>query len=103
MEQDGATPAQPDSRPDLLFFYGRTSGRCRRVDGFLAQVLQRRQNHGTFNVVRLAVDDYPKLARQFGVSELPSILVVQGHIVRARVDCPRGRAMIEEALAPWLR
>jgi len=40
--------------PRLVFFHSPLSGNCRRVEGFLAQVLQRRRNHGTFNVVRVA-------------------------------------------------
>ena len=40
-------------QPRLVFFHSSLSGHCRRVEGFLAQVLQRRRNHGTFNVVLL--------------------------------------------------
>ena len=39
-------------QPRLVFFHSALSGQCRRVEGFLAQVLQRRRNHGTFKVVR---------------------------------------------------
>ena len=41
-------------KPRLVFFHSAASGHCRRVEGFLAQVLQRRRNHGTFKVVRVA-------------------------------------------------
>ena len=34
----------------LLFFTSQTNGRCRRAEGFLAQVLQRRHNHDTFSL-----------------------------------------------------
>ena len=37
-------------RPRLVFFYSRQSGRSRRAEGFLAQVLQRRRNFETFDV-----------------------------------------------------
>lgn len=42
-------PAAIAAKPKLLF-YSATSGECRRAEGFLAQVLQRRQNHETFAV-----------------------------------------------------
>ncbi len=35
------------AKPSLVFFHSASSGRCRRVEGFLAQVLQRRANHDT--------------------------------------------------------
>src|SRR5207244_5894219 len=37
-------------KPSLLFFHSAASGRCRRVEGFMAQVLQRRSNHETFKI-----------------------------------------------------
>jgi len=45
----------------LVFFYSPLSGRCRRVEGFIAQVLQRRRNHDTFELVRVSVDLRPDL------------------------------------------
>jgi hypothetical protein len=39
-----------------------TRRRCRRIDGFIAQVLQRGRNHGTFDLVRVSVDRRPDLA-----------------------------------------
>lgn len=90
-------------RPRLVFFYGRTSGPSRRVEAFLSQVLQRRHNHDTFRLVRVCADTNPELVERFAVSDIPSIVIVEGRRVRARVASPRGRAEIEEALAPWLR
>jgi len=37
-------------RPLLLVFTSDRNGKCRRAEGFLAQVLQRRRNHDTFSV-----------------------------------------------------
>ena len=47
------SPVGPTSatRPRLIFFTSSLSGQCRRVEGFLAQVLQRRRNHSTFRVL----------------------------------------------------
>ena len=47
--------------PRLVFFHSALSGHCRRVEGFLAQVLQRRRNHGTFDVVKVAEEEHPDL------------------------------------------
>jgi hypothetical protein len=42
-------------KPSLLFFFDARSGRSRRVEGFLAQVLQHRRNHDTFHLYRIDV------------------------------------------------
>jgi hypothetical protein len=92
-----------EKRPRLVFFYSLRSGRCRRVEGFLAQVLQRRRNHGTFEIVRVSVDDRPDLARKFGVEELPTICVVDDRRLQLRIASPRGCRELERELEPWLR
>ena len=97
-----AQAAPAVERPRLVFFYGRTSGPSRRVEAFLSQVLQRRHNH-TFRLVRVCAETHPELVERFAVSQVPTIVVVDGRRIRARVAAPKGRAEIEEALAPWLR
>jgi thioredoxin 1 len=96
-------PRTETTRPGLVFFYSRLSGRCRRVDGFLAQVLQRRRNHGTFRVYRVAHEERPDLVERFGVSTLPTLLVVESKTVRGRLVAPATCREIEEFLGPWLQ
>src|SRR4051812_6591914 len=73
------TAVTPESdRPRLLFFYGRTSGLSRRVEAYLAQVLQRHRNHSTFRLTRVAVEDHQELADHFGITQLPTLLVIEG-------------------------
>jgi thioredoxin-like negative regulator of GroEL len=91
------------AKPRLLFFYSPTSGRSRRVEGFIAQVLQRRHNHDTFDLTRVSVDSRPDLAERFRVDTVPTILVVDGRKVRGRIIGPRGCRDLEAALRPWLR
>jgi hypothetical protein len=99
---DGA-PAAAHNRPGLLFFYSRTSGRCRRAEAYLAQVLQRRHNHETFHLYGIPVDQRPDLAERFHIDVVPSILVVDGHRVRLRIVAPAGAREIARRLSPWLR
>jgi thioredoxin-like negative regulator of GroEL len=90
-------------RPRLLFLYSRSSGRARRVDGYLANVLQRRKNHHTFALRHVAVEDHPELAERLMVNGVPTLVVVERKLVRARLEDPRGTREIEAFLAPWLR
>lgn len=89
-------------KPGLVFFYSSTSGRCRRVEGFLAQVLQRRRNHATFKLYRVDAEERPDLFRRFHVERAPTLLVLERKTVRGRLELPRGCKQIEEFLAPWL-
>ncbi len=96
-----ATSSLPD-RPRLVFFHSAVSGNCRRVEGFLAQVLQRRRNHGTFKVLHVAEEERPDLIQRFGIDTLPTLVVVEGKSVAGRLERPRGCRDIEGFLAPWL-
>jgi thioredoxin-like negative regulator of GroEL len=90
-------------QPGLVFFYSPVSGSCRRVDGFLAQVLQRRRNHGTFKLYRVDEKERPDLVARFGVATMPTLVVVEDKVVRGRLVRPRGCREIESFLAPWLK
>jgi hypothetical protein len=72
------------------------------VEGFLAQVLQRRRNHETFKLYVVEENDRPDLVERFGVELMPTLVVVEGKAVRARLERPRGCREIERFLAPWL-
>jgi len=98
----GTEPRTTRSKPGLVFFHSAVSGSCRRVEGYLAQVLQRRRNHGTFKLYRVAQEERPDLVERFAVEELPTLVVVEGKRVRGRLERPRGCRDIEEFLAPWL-
>jgi thioredoxin-like negative regulator of GroEL len=98
------SPVGPVSatRPRLIFFTSSLSGQCRRVEGFLAQVLQRRRNHATFRVVRVAEEERPDLLERFKIQTVPTLIVVQDKAVAGRLERPRGCRDIEGFLSPWL-
>jgi thioredoxin-like negative regulator of GroEL len=97
-----AASVRAGTQPGLVFFHSSVSGACRRADGFLAQVLQRRRNHETFRLYRVAQEERPDLVEQFGITTMPTLIVVEGKTVRAKLERPRGCREIESFLAPWL-
>ena len=101
LQNERAAPAA--TKPGLVFFHSPLSGPSRRVEGFLAQVLQRRRNHGTFRVYRVDVAERPDLVARFSVDEVPSLAVVEGKKLRALLPRPRGCREIEAFLRPWLQ
>jgi thioredoxin-like negative regulator of GroEL len=92
-----------DPKPLLLFFTSATNGRCRRAEGYLAQVLQRRRNHETFHVRFVAREERPDLLERFRVEATPTLVVVADKSVRGKLVEPRGCEEIQTFLSPWLR
>ena len=86
-----------------MFFYSPVSGSCRRVEGFLAQVLQRRRNHDTFKYYAVANEKRPDLVEKFGIEVIPTLAVIEDRRIAALLEGPRGCGEIETFLAPWLQ
>ena len=98
-----AVPQCAPTRPRLVFFHSKVCGRSRRVEGFIAQVLQRRKNHETFVLHPVDVDEQPDLVERFRVDEVPTLLIVADGRVHDRLSHPRGCREIEDLLKPWLQ
>jgi hypothetical protein len=73
------------------------------MEGFLAQVLQRRHNHGTFAIQQVNALERPDLVERLRVTTLPTLLVIESRKVRGRLEGLAGCAEIERALEPWLK
>jgi len=84
--------ARVADRPGLVFFTSSVSGSCRRG-------LQRRRNHATFKLYLVDQQQRPDLIERFRVETLPTLVVVEDKVVRARLERPRGCREIEGFLA----
>lgn len=89
-------------KPLLVLFSSRRSGQARRVEGYIAHVLQRRHNHDTFRVCVVDQDERPDYFRRFKVDEIPTIIVIDDRRLRCRLEGYIRPAELEDALAPWL-
>jgi hypothetical protein len=65
-------------------------------------VLQRRHNHETFTYYAVAQEKRPELLAKFGITLTPTLVVLEGKKIAARLEEPRGCKEIERFLAPWL-
>lgn len=90
-------------KPILIVFTSDRNGKCRRAEGFLAQVLQRRRNHETFSVRFVAQEERPDLLKRFRIDVTPTFVVVDSKKVRGKLVEPRGCTEIQRFLAPWLK
>lgn len=103
--QPATQPAPTPTRttpPLLLLFAEYTSGQSRRMDGFVAHVLQRRHNHGSFRYRIVLREQRPDLFERFHVTQSPTLVVVDEGKVKARLVGYHRPGAVEELLAPWL-
>jgi hypothetical protein len=73
------------------------------MEGFVAQVLQRRRNHDTFKYYAVAREKRPDLVSKFGIEVIPTLAVLEDQRIAALLEGPRGCGEIETFLAPWLQ
>jgi len=86
-----------------VYFHSSRSGKCRRIEGYIAQVLQHRRNHETFKYYAVAQEERPDLLEKFGIELTPTIVVLERQSVAARLESPRGSKDIEQFLQLWLK
>ena len=89
-----------DARPLLVFFCSERSGPARRMESLLAHLA--RKERARLRVMRVDVDEQPQLARRFGVSDVPTLVLVKGKRVVDRIDGRASAPRIEDMLAPYL-
>jgi hypothetical protein len=65
-------------------------------------VLQRRQNHRTFALQRVNCDEHPGLVERHAVTQMPTLIVIEGRRVLGRLEGSCGCREIEKLLEPWL-
>ena len=86
-----------DSRPMLVFFTSRRSGPARRMESLLAHIA--RKERQMLRVKKVDVDERPDVAKRFRVAEVPSLALVKGKRVVARLEgrstAPKIESMID--------
>ncbi len=87
-----------DARPLLVFFTSRRSGPARRMESLLAHIA--RKERDLLRIEKVDVDVHPDIAQRFKISEVPSLALVKGRRVVARLEgratAPKIESMIDE-------
>ncbi|MBV8257060.1 MAG: thioredoxin family protein [Actinobacteria bacterium] len=89
-----------DARPLLVFFTSRRSGPARRMESLLAHIA--RKERSRLRVTKLDVEDHPEMAERFKVASAPTLVLVSGKRVVARLEGRSTAPKIERMLAPHL-
>ena len=87
-------------RPLLVFFTSQRSGPARRMESLLAHIA--RKERDSLQVKLVDVDARPDLAEKFRISQVPSLALVKGKRVVARLEgratAPKIESMLDEQL-----
>ena len=89
-----------DSLPLLVFFTSTRSGPARRMESLLAHIARKRR--GSLRVKQVDVDERPDIAMQFRIAEVPSLALVKGKRVVARLEGRTTAPKIESMIGAHL-
>jgi thioredoxin 2 len=87
-------------RPLLLFFTSERSGPGRRMESLLAHLA--RKERGRLRVSRVYVEHAPDLVSRLGVSEVPSLVLLDSGRALARLEGRASAPRIQHMLASHL-
>ena len=90
-----------DRRPLLVFFTSRRSGPARRMESLLAHIA--RKERDALRVRKVDVDERPDVAQRFRIGEVPSLALVKGKRVVAKLEGRSTQPKIESMLHAHLR
>jgi len=89
-----------DSLPLLVFFTSTRSGPARRMESLLAHIARKRR--GSLRVRQVDVDERPDIAKRFRIAEVPSLALVKGQKVVARLEGRTTAPKIESMIGSHL-
>jgi len=89
-----------DERLLLAFFTSERSGPARRMESQLAQLAHKQR--GRLDVTRVDVESQPAVAERFGVATVPTLVLVRGKRVVARLEGRASAPAVGRMLEPHL-
>jgi thioredoxin-like negative regulator of GroEL len=89
-----------DSRTLLLFFSSARSGPSRRMESLLAHIARKERHR--LRVMQIDVDARGDVAERFGVANAPTLVLVRGKRLVARIEGRASAPRIEQMLAEHL-
>ncbi|MBQ3230259.1 MAG: thioredoxin [Clostridia bacterium] len=91
ISRDNFESIKNQSKPVLLDFYADWCGPCRMVSPIVDEIAEERSD---IVVGKVNVDDEPELAQSFGVSSIPTIVVLKNGAVSERAVGARPKEQI---------
>ena len=87
-------------KPVLVDFWAEWCGPCRMVGPVIEEIASEQGEN--LKVVKLNVDEEPKIARDFGIMSIPTLVVFKGGAEAKRWVGAKGKAQLMSDLQPFL-
>jgi thioredoxin 1 len=99
-DADFETDVLRNAKPVIVEYWAQWCGPCRQVGPVLEAIAQ--EHAGQVDVVKLNVDENPRIAQRYGVLHVPTLSLFSGGEVRKQVVGAKSRAALLREFADYL-